>query len=128
MCIPFISLLCYYLPFHLFIYQGFYLGFNFISWAKHWRIKVNLVPAMKTLSSSEKNRKHIKITSLIYYSEMRHAWVYTKSVGVQFKALCICRKFYLVKCFVIYPLEQIKNFRDLMNYFLDILLINMTKG
>lgn len=43
---------------------------------------------------------------------MRHAWVYSNSVGVQFKALCIYRMFYLLKCFVIYSLAEIKNFRD----------------
>jgi len=59
---------------------------------------------------------------------MRQAWVYNNSVGVQFKALCIYRIFYLLKCFVIYPLAEIKNFRDLMDYILDVLLTNMTNG
>lgn len=58
---------------------------------------------------------------------MRPVWLYNNSIVAQFKAFCIYRIFYLLKYFIIYPLAQIKNFEDVMDYLLDVLLINMAE-
>lgn len=57
--------------------------------------------------------------------EMIPVWVYNNSIVVWFKAFYIYRIFYLLKCFVVYSLAQIKNIWDCLS---AVLLINMTNG